>query len=154
VFTAAFMSGYSNVPATISRFIGVKMGKRVFPSTGKGAHITVVRIEAIVDMPVEAARPMKPWSRSNEDTAGEPVGSVIPVGGTIIGRIVKVTIGTVRSQPDTRDDLGRIGVRDDTPTGQGDRAGQNSDCVNPLHGDFLLFGPQRITVLPSIQHVP
>jgi hypothetical protein len=122
VFAAAVMTGGSNVPKAISGFVGVKVGERTFPSIGNGARITVVRIKAIVYVSVEAARSTKPWSHSNKSAANEPVGTVIPVGGTAVRGIVKVAIGTVRGQIDASGDLGRICSGDDTPTEQGSRA--------------------------------
>jgi hypothetical protein len=139
VFAAAVMARGSNVPEAISGFVGVKVGERTFPSIGNGAHITVVRIKAIVYVSVEAARSTKPWSHSNKRAANEPVGSVIPVGGTAVRGIVKVAIGTVRGQIDASGDLGRICSGEDTPTEQGSRAAYSGDRVNLLHGNILLL---------------
>jgi hypothetical protein len=137
VFAAAVVPRCANVSAAISRLIRMEVGERTFAATGQGARITVVGIKAIVYVSVEAPRSMKPGTRSNEGAADEPIGSVVPVGGTVVRGIVEVAIGTVWGQSDTNGDLGRIGARDDTPVGQGGRAGQSSDRVELLHGNIL-----------------
>jgi hypothetical protein len=68
--------------------------------------VSVVGMEMIIDVAVKALRAVKPRAYANENASGKPLGAVIAVWSTVVGRHVVVTVGTFRSGPDFDRDLG------------------------------------------------
>jgi hypothetical protein len=131
------MSGSSNVTPAIPRFVGVKVRKGALAAIRERTGITVVGIEAIVYVSVEAARPVKPRARPNENAAGEPVGPVIPVGRAIVRSVIEVSVGAHGRHVDTSGDLASIRTRDDAPAGKSRGTGQGGDREILLHENVL-----------------
>jgi hypothetical protein len=59
-----------------------------------------VRVIAIVDVAIEAVRPMEPRSGTDEDAVHEPIGPIVAVGGGGGGRVVKISVGADRRDAD------------------------------------------------------
>jgi hypothetical protein len=79
---------------------------RMLPTLGKGAMITMMTIKVVIHMAVEIARAVEPGACANENTAAKPLGTIVPIGSTIIWWIVIITIRTYRSYADTYANLG------------------------------------------------
>lgn len=123
VFTAAFVHGVS---APIPRFIPFEVaGCRAMGSSLSGvwyrAMIAVVRIIPVVYMTMKASGTMEPRTGPDENTAGKPFRTVIPIGSAAIGRVVKVAVWTYRGDSDGDSDLG-LGC------GGGRKTKANSNC--------------------------
>jgi hypothetical protein len=72
---------------------------------GKFTAVAMVGVKVIVYVAAEFGAAMKPGARTDEDTSGEPLGSVIAVGGALIGRNFVVAIGANRGWSDVDADL-------------------------------------------------
>jgi hypothetical protein len=81
------------------------IGSEVFAAVGVIAVVSVVAIEAIINVSPEVPVTVEPWTRANEDAAGEPFGSVVAIRGTFIRRVIKITIGTDWWRPDLHRNL-------------------------------------------------
>jgi len=86
---------------------------------GKFTMVAMVGMEVIVYVAAEPGGAMKPWAGTDEETAGEPLGTVIAVGGALVGRGFIVSIRTGRCRPDIDADLsfGFGGICYETQTG-------------------------------------
>jgi len=80
-------------------FIPVLAAMRIF------AVPSIMTVEAIVDMSPEAFAPVIPGSRTYEDAAGKPFGTIISVGRAIIRGIVEIAVRTLRRWSDLYRDL-------------------------------------------------
>ena len=72
---------------SIPPFAGLFTGVRIL------AFISVVGVIVSVDGAVEVLGTVEPWAGADEDSAGEPLGTIVTVGGAVIGRSSVVTIG-------------------------------------------------------------
>jgi hypothetical protein len=93
VFPAAIVAGVADVASSIARFIGAKPGERPLAPSREGSGVTVMRIEAVIDMAVKTARAVEPGTCADEDPAYEPVGAVIAVRGTVIRCVIEISVG-------------------------------------------------------------
>ncbi len=66
VFTAALVPGVSDVAQAVPCLVGVEVIERAFTATRHRARVTIVGIEAVVHVSVEAVRSAKPRARANE----------------------------------------------------------------------------------------
>jgi hypothetical protein len=108
VFTAAIVSGIAYVALPIPRLVGVEMVEPLFPALRQWAVVSVVRIKAVVDVAIEAARSMKPGAGSDKYPAKKPVGPVVAVGSAVVRCVIEVPIRAYRRHTniDTDGDLG------------------------------------------------
>ena len=108
MFTAAIVSGIADMAVAIARFIGAEVVELLIAACGERSVIAVTRIEAVIDVAIEAVRAVEPGAGSDEDSVGKPVGPVVAVGRAFIRRIVKVAVGANRghSDADAYGDLG------------------------------------------------
>jgi hypothetical protein len=67
----------------------------------------VVRIVAVINVTVEAVRPMKPGPGADENSASEPIRTVVPIGGAVIGRVIEVPVWAYWRRPNLNDYLSR-----------------------------------------------
>jgi hypothetical protein len=81
---------------------------RPVATIGKITMVAMVGVKVIVYVAAEVGVAMKPWAGTEEDTSGEPLGSVITVGGALVGRGFVVAIRTGRGWSDVDADL-RLG---------------------------------------------
>ena len=105
VFTACIMTGVAYVALTVPGLVCVEVAERLFAASGHRSVVTIMRVVAVVYVAVEAARAMEPRAGSDEQSAREPVRSVIAVRRAIIRRIVKVTVWANRGNTDINSNL-------------------------------------------------
>ena len=77
----------------VASLIAVEVIERRCSALGEWSVISVVGIEAIVDVAVEAAGSMEPRAGSEEETADEPVRAIIAIGCAVVGGVIEVAIG-------------------------------------------------------------
>jgi hypothetical protein len=106
VFGSRFVVSGAYVPLTVAGFVWLEMREGLRPAFRQRTMIAVVRIVAVIDVAVEAVRTVKPGAGTDKDSADEPVGAVVAVGGALVRCIVEVAVWTYRSNPDTDGDLG------------------------------------------------
>jgi hypothetical protein len=73
---------------------------------GMWTTVAVVGIETVIHVSVEVVRSVEPRAGSDEDTAGEPLGTIVSVWGTSVRGVVVVAIRARRLWPDIDGDLG------------------------------------------------
>jgi hypothetical protein len=74
--------------------------------------VTVMWVEAVINVAVKVARTMKPGAGSDEHSAAEPLRPIVAVRGAIVRREVVVAIRADRTGSDIYGDLGGRRARD------------------------------------------
>ena len=98
----------ADVTASIAHFVAFEvlnlietLSRFSFLATSRlGAVISMLRMETVIYVAVEAGRAVKPRASADEDAATKPLRAVVAVGGALVGRGVIVTIGTFRRGSD------------------------------------------------------
>ena len=96
VFTAPIMAGIPDVTLPVSRLVRMEVIERLFPARWNRSIVTITRIIAIVNVAVKALRAAKPWASSDEDSAIEPIRSIVAIRRTAVGGVVVVTVRAAR----------------------------------------------------------
>jgi hypothetical protein len=107
VFRSWRMARVAYMPLPIPRLIPLKMRKRLSTTLRHRSSITVMGIVAVIHVAVETMRPAVPGSCPKEYPADKPIRPIVPIGSTVIRRIVKVPIGTHRRHANVDGNLGR-----------------------------------------------
>jgi len=107
MFPARIMAGVPYVALPVTSFISMEVVEPFLSAPWKRPGVTVVRIEAVIHVAVEAMTPMEPWAGSNKYPADKPVGPIVAVGRTVIRSVVEVPIRAHRSHTNVDCNLGR-----------------------------------------------
>jgi hypothetical protein len=105
VFAACIVAGISHMTLTISCFIPVEVGKCVLTAIWQRTRVTMMRVEAVIDVTVKAVMAMEPGTSSDKDSADEPIRPVVAIGGAAIGLVVEVAVRANGRRPDADGDL-------------------------------------------------
>lgn len=81
---ARIVTGIACMALSIPRFVAMEVIESPFPALGKRPRISMMRIVTVVYMAVEAMRTMEPRTSSDENSAHEPIRSVVAIGRTVI----------------------------------------------------------------------
>jgi hypothetical protein len=92
VFPTPFMTCVAYVASPISRLVCPKVIEALRPMLRQRSGVTVVRIKAVVNMAVKAARAVKPGASSKEHPANKPVGPIVAIRSTVIRLIVEIPV--------------------------------------------------------------
>jgi hypothetical protein len=122
MFTAAIVSGIAYVALSISRLVGVEVVELALSALRQRPAVSVVRIEAVIDVAIEAAMSVEPGAGSDKHSANKPVGPVVPVGGALVWGIIEVSVGAYGRWSNIHAD-GNLGLH------RG-RQAQDCDCYN------------------------
>ena len=93
VLTTTIMAGVASVAHAVAGFVGVEVIETRLTTAGQRAVVAVTRVKAVVDVAPEAVVAVEPGTGSKKYPAIEPVGSVVSIGGAVVGRVVKVAVG-------------------------------------------------------------
>jgi len=107
VFPAAFVGSLAYMTVPIPRLICIEMIEALGPALWERAMVAIPGIVTVVHMAIEAGMAMEPGTRSDEDSARKPVGTVVSVGGAVIRRIVEISVRAHRSDAYVDSNLGR-----------------------------------------------
>jgi hypothetical protein len=107
VFPTPIMRGGAYVASPIPRLVSVEVVELLLPASRQRSDVAVMRIIAVVDVAVEAARTVKPGASSDEQAASKPVGPIVTVGSAVIGGVVEVSVGAHRRDTDVDGNLSR-----------------------------------------------
>jgi hypothetical protein len=105
VFVGRLVAGIAYVALWVVGFITVEVVEGLFVSLGHWTCVSVSRIVAVVDVAVEAAVAVVPGTGTDEDSAGEPVGTIVAVRSTGVWGVVKVPVGAYGCGSDADGDL-------------------------------------------------
>jgi hypothetical protein len=110
VFSRPVMARVAYVASPIPRLISMEVVEALRPAIWQRSNVTVMRIEAVVNMAVKAVRAMKPGTSSKKHPANKPIGTVIAVRSAVIWGVVKVSVRAHGSHSDVYAD-GNLGAR-------------------------------------------
>ena len=94
--SAASMTSAACVAASITHFVSVEMIEGLFSRRRMWTSVAVMWIEAVINVAAELVRAMEPWATSDEHTAVEPLGPVVPIWGAFVWGVVVVAIRATR----------------------------------------------------------
>jgi hypothetical protein len=93
--------------AATTHFVSVEMIKGHVSTSRKWTTVAVMWIEVVINVAVETGDAVEPWAGSEEDTAVEPLGAVVPVWGAVIWCVVEIAIRSDRCRSNIDRDLGK-----------------------------------------------
>jgi hypothetical protein len=67
--------------------------------------VALAIVEVMIDVAVEMIRPVIPRASPDEDTAGKPLGSIIPIRSAVVRRCLVVPVGANRRYSDANSNL-------------------------------------------------
>jgi len=85
------------VAVRVMHRIAVKLSSmlgRTLAARRESARVSLAIVEMMVNMAVEISRAVKPGSRADKNSAGEPFRAIITVRGAIVRRLLVVTVRT------------------------------------------------------------
>ena len=72
-FAACIMTGIADVALSVPCLVRVEVVERRLAAAWQRAMIAITRIEAVIDVAIEATMTVEPGAGSYEDTASEPI---------------------------------------------------------------------------------
>ena len=109
-FSLRFMASLAYVASPISRLVSLEVVEALRPALRHWSSVTVMRIEAVVDMAEKAARAVKPGASSKKHPAHKPIGPIVAVRRAVIWGIVEVPVRTHGSRSDVHANF-NLGLR-------------------------------------------
>jgi hypothetical protein len=123
------------VAFSITHLVSVKVIEGLISMLRKRTVVTIMWIEAVIHVTVEAMWAMEPRAGADKNTAAEPLRTIVPVGGAAVWRIVKVSIRANRRYSDIDGDPGRCKA-----WARQDSDGQDNEYRQfPMAHQFLLI---------------
>jgi hypothetical protein len=122
------------VAASTTHLVSVKVIESLVATGRMWANVTVMWIEAVINVAMEVVRAVEPRTGSDEHAAVEPLGPVVPVWGAVVWGGVVVAVRAVRRCSDIDRDLGWCRTRNAQRTGNQGSKGK----VFPIAHKFLL----------------
>jgi len=96
----------------------------------------------VINVSVEAPRPVKIWACANKHAAGEPFRAIVTVRGAIVGRYLVISIGTDWSTADTDGYMVRA-ARYKERGGNNQKNTEASLCAHSLTPTVKIVQPAR-----------
>jgi hypothetical protein len=114
----------AGVTAATTHLVPMEVIEGLVSTSPKRTTVAVMWIEAVINVSVEVIGAMEPWAGSDEDTAAEPLGAVVPVWSAVVWGVVEVAIRTCRRCSDIDGDLDGCRTRDARQVGNQDGKGK------------------------------
>jgi hypothetical protein len=111
VLAAWVVASVADMTVSVTRFVAVEVVEGLGSALGHGAVVAVTGVVAIIDVAIEAVGAVEPRAGADEEAAVKPVGTVVPVGGAVVGRVVEVAVGAYGRGSDADGDLRGGGSR-------------------------------------------
>jgi hypothetical protein len=99
MFAAAVMTGIPYVAMTVLAFVSMEMVERLLAPYRIWSVVAVVRIVAVVDMPIKSMRAVEPGPGAEEHPTHKPIRPIVTIGRTLVRSIVEIAIGANRWCP-------------------------------------------------------
>src|SRR6266481_5956070 len=128
------MTSAACVAVPITHLVSAEVIEGFVSTSRKWTTVAMMWIEAVIHVAVEIVGAMEPGSRSNKDTAGEPLGPVVPVWSAVVRGSVEIAIRANRRRSDIDGNLGGCRVRDAHESGN--QGGKGKEF--PMAHNFLL----------------
>jgi hypothetical protein len=110
--STTYVASAANVAASITHLVSVEVIKGLFSALRMWANIAVMWIEAVINVALELVWAVKPRTGSEEHTAVEPLGTVVPVWGAVVWGHIVVAIRASRLCADIKGHLSGCRARD------------------------------------------
>jgi hypothetical protein len=110
----------------------VEVIERLFSTLRMWTNVAVMWIEAVINVAVEVVGAVEPGAGSDEHTAVEPLGSVVPIGGAVVRGDVVEAIRASRLCSDIDRDLGRRRAWDAQQCGHHGRKGKDFQIAHKI----------------------
>ena len=105
VLVACIVVGLPDVALAVARFVALEVIEGLCAAIRERSAVAVVGIVAVIDVAVEAMVTVEPRAGADEDATVEPVGTVVAVGGAVVGGVVEIAVGAVGWGSDADGDL-------------------------------------------------
>jgi hypothetical protein len=125
--------------ASTTHFVSVELIEGRLSTLGMCTNVAVTWIEAVINVAAEVVGAMEPRAGSDEHAVGQPVGTVVPIRGAVVGGEVVVAIRANRLWSDIDGDLSGCRARDTQRSGN--QGGKGNDF--PIAHKFLLALEKR-----------
>jgi hypothetical protein len=117
-------SGFS-VVTSITHLVSVEVIEGRLSTIRMRTNVSVMWIEAVINVAAEVMRATEPRAGSDEHAAGEPLGTVVPIWGAVVWGGVVVAIRASGLCSDIDGDLSGCRARDAQQTGNQDGKGKD-----------------------------
>src|SRR5258707_12179863 len=87
------------VTAATTHLVSVEVIEGLVSTSRKWTPVAVMWIEAVINVAAEVVSAVEPGAGSDEDAAGKPLRSIVPVWGAVVCRIVEEAIRPNRRVP-------------------------------------------------------
>jgi hypothetical protein len=136
VFARAVMARVAYVASAIARLVPLEVIELPRSAVRQWPNVTVMGIEAVIHMAIEAGMAVEPGAGPDEQAADKPIGSVVTVGGAVVRRVVKIPVGADGCNSNANRNLGlRIVGRADNDNS---KSGYNQNFAD-RQGDRSIF---------------
>ena len=130
--TSARVASAACMAPSITHLISVEMIKGLFSASRMWTGITVMRIEAIINVAAELVGTVEPRAGSDEYAAVEPLGTVVAIWGAGVRSVVVEAIRANRLCSDIDGDLGGCRAWDAQQRGNKGGKGKNFQIAHKL----------------------
>jgi hypothetical protein len=131
---------FMHVAASITHLVPVEVIEGPFSTLRMGTNVSMMRIEAVINVPVEVARAVEPRACSDEHPTAEPLRTIVSVRRAVVRGIVIEAIRTGRLGSDIDRDLSRCGTRNARQSGD---QGRQDKKFRITHLFLLIFSSSR-----------
>jgi hypothetical protein len=108
---SAFMASAFSLAASITHLVSVEVIEGPLSTLRMWTSVAVMWIEAVINVAAEVVGAAKPTAGSDKHAIGEPLGTVVPIWGTVVWGEVVVAIRANRLWSDIDGDLGGCRAR-------------------------------------------
>ncbi len=91
---------FDHVAATVAGLIRLEMIECLRTTRGYRALISMMRIKAVIHMPVKTRRAVEPRSCTDKYAINKPIRPIVPIRSAAIRRVIEKSIWTDGRRPD------------------------------------------------------
>jgi hypothetical protein len=106
VFVCGLVACVTDMAIPVAGFVTVEVVEGLLIVLGHRTSVAVARIVAVVDVAVPSGVAVVPGAGTDEDSSGEPVGTIVAIGSAGVWGVVKVPVGAYGGGSDADGDLG------------------------------------------------
>jgi hypothetical protein len=132
----AYVASTARVASSITHLISVEVIKGLISTRRMWTDITVMWIEVIINVSAEVVGSVEPRAGTDEYTAVEPLGTVVPIWGAAIRSVVVEAIWANRLWSDIDGHLGGCGAWDAQQRGNQGGKGKDFPVVHKFSPHF------------------
>lgn len=92
VLIGGLVACIADMPLTVAGFVALEVAECLRAALRHRTMVAMSRIVPVIDVAIEAVRPMEPRTGPDEDPVRKPIRAVVAVRSTVIRRIVEVAV--------------------------------------------------------------